>query len=185
MPGLVAARGRRTGSGRAALVGEVEPDAPACASLPVQRRASCLIPRRGGAVPTTAEAVRRAIQLRREGARALARRFGISPATVRKRRERETTADAEAGRRRPARPSPRPRRRRSSSPSAGARPCLPLDDRLRPAVPHRTRSSLRRRLERHGIGWPPRIGGDEPERKRFAPYAIGYFAADIAEVRAE
>ena len=45
----------------------------------------------------TTEAVRRAIQLRQENVRALARRHGVSPTTVQKWRKRETTADAEMG----------------------------------------------------------------------------------------
>ena len=40
------------------------------------------------------EAVRRAIQLREESVRALARRYGVSPTTVQKWRKRATTADA-------------------------------------------------------------------------------------------
>ena len=43
---------------------------------------------------TTTEAVRRAIQLRQESVRALAKRYGVSPTTVQKWRKRSTTADA-------------------------------------------------------------------------------------------
>ena len=46
---------------------------------------------------TTTEAVRRAIQLRQESVRALAKRYGISPTTVQKWRQRSTTADAAMG----------------------------------------------------------------------------------------
>ena len=49
-----------------------------------------------GSVRTT-EAVRRAIQLRQESARAAAKRDGVSPTTVQKWRDRETTADAAMG----------------------------------------------------------------------------------------
>src|SRR4051812_45875543 len=45
----------------------------------------------------TTEAVRRAIQLRQESIRALARRYGVSPTTVQKWRKRSTTADAPMG----------------------------------------------------------------------------------------
>ena len=65
---------------------------------------------------------------------------------------------------------------------------LPLDDclyTLQPTIPHLTRSSLHRCLERHGISRLPEIEGDKPARKRFATYAIGYFHIDIAEVRTE
>ena len=46
---------------------------------------------------TTTEAVRRAIQLRQESVRALAKRYGVSPTTVQKWRKRSTTADAPMG----------------------------------------------------------------------------------------
>ena len=45
----------------------------------------------------TTEAVRRAIQLRQESVRALAKRYGVSPTTVQKWRKRTTTADAPMG----------------------------------------------------------------------------------------
>ena len=65
---------------------------------------------------------------------------------------------------------------------------LPLDDclyGLQPSIPHLTRSSLHRCLERHGISRLPELAGDKPKTKRFADYAIGYFHVDIAEVRTE
>ena len=45
----------------------------------------------------TTKAVRRAIQLRQERVRALARRYGVSPTTIQKWRTRETTIDAPMG----------------------------------------------------------------------------------------
>ena len=71
----------------------------------------------------TTEAVRRALQLRQESVRALARRYGVSPTTVQKWRKRETTTDARWGRRSRARGCSPLRRRRSSSPSAVTRCC--------------------------------------------------------------
>src|SRR5688572_11314544 len=65
---------------------------------------------------------------------------------------------------------------------------LPLDDclyALQPTIPHLTRSSLHRCLERHGISRLPQIEGNKPEKKRFATDAIGDFPIDIAEVRTE
>ena len=56
---------------------------------------------------------------------------------------------------------------------------------LQPTIPHLTRSSLHRCLERHGISRLPEMDGDKPKMKRFAAYAIGYFHIDIAEVRTE
>lgn len=46
---------------------------------------------------TATEAVRRAIQLRQESVRALARRYGVSPTTIQEWRRRQTTADARMG----------------------------------------------------------------------------------------
>ena len=54
---------------------------------------------------TTTEAVRRAIQLRQESVRALAKRYGVSPTAIQKWRKRSTTVDAAMGPKSPARPS--------------------------------------------------------------------------------
>jgi hypothetical protein len=51
---------------------------------------------------------------------------------------------------------------------------------LQPTIPHLTRSSLHRCLERNGISRLPEMEGDKPKTKRFAAYAIGYFHIDIA-----
>jgi transposase InsO family protein len=136
---------------------------------------------------TTTEAVRRAIQRSQESVRALARRHGVSPTTVQKWRKRQTTADAPMG--------PKEPRSTVLTPEQEAiivafrrHTLLPLDDclyTLQPTIPHLTRSSLHRCLERHGISRLPEIEGDKPARKRFATYAIGYFHIDIAEVRTE
>jgi transposase len=135
----------------------------------------------------TTEAVRRAIQLRQESVRALARRYGVGPTTVQKWRKRETTADARMG--------PKEVRSTVLTPEEEAiivtfrrHTLLPLDDclyALQPTIPHLTRSSLHRCLQRHGISRLPEIEGDKPQKKRFAAYAIGYFPIDIAEVRTE
>ncbi|OWF56893.1 IS481 family transposase, partial [Xanthomonas vasicola pv. vasculorum] len=61
---------------------------------------------------------------------------------------------------------------------------LPLDDclyALQPSIPHLTRSSLHRCLQRHGISRLPDITGDKAAKKRFKSYPIGYFHIDIAE----
>jgi transposase InsO family protein len=65
---------------------------------------------------------------------------------------------------------------------------LPLDDclyALQPTVPHLTRSSLHRCLERHGISRLPEVEGGKTEKKRFKAYPLGYFHIDIAEVSTE
>ncbi len=63
---------------------------------------------------------------------------------------------------------------------------LPLDDclyALQPTIPHLTRSSLHRCLQRHGISRLPDVEGDKPAKKKFKSYPIGYFHIDIAEVQ--
>jgi transposase InsO family protein len=63
---------------------------------------------------------------------------------------------------------------------------LPLDDclyALQATIPHLTRSSLHRCLQRHGISRLPEIAGDKPAKRPFKRYPIGYFHIDIAEVR--
>jgi transposase InsO family protein len=65
---------------------------------------------------------------------------------------------------------------------------LPLDDclyALQATIPHLTRSSLHRCLQRHGISRLPDTDGDKPQRSKFKRYPIGYFHIDIAEVRSE
>jgi hypothetical protein len=63
---------------------------------------------------------------------------------------------------------------------------LPLDDclsALQPTIPHPTRSSLHRCLQRSGISRLPQVEGEASAKRKFKPYAIGYFHIDIAEVR--
>ena len=65
---------------------------------------------------------------------------------------------------------------------------LPLDDclyALQATIPHLTRSSLHRCLQRHGISRLPDVEGDKPTKKKFKAYPIGFFHIDIAEVRTE
>src|SRR5436853_7761130 len=94
----------------------------------------------------TTEAVRRAIQLRQESVRALAKRYGVSPTTIQKWRKRSTTSDAPMG--------PKAPRSTVLTPEQEAiivafrrHTLLPLDDclyGLQPTIPHLTRSSLHR-----------------------------------------
>ncbi len=63
---------------------------------------------------------------------------------------------------------------------------LPLDDclyALQATIPHLTRSSLHRCLQRHGISRLPDVAGDKPDKRKFKSYPIGYFHIDIAEVQ--
>jgi transposase InsO family protein len=119
--------------------------------------------------------------------RAAAERYGIGPTAVQKWRDRETTADAAMG--------PKEPRSTVLTPEEEAivvafrrHTLLPLDDclyGLQPTIPHLTRSSLHRCLERHGISRLPEVEGDKPKKKRFAQYPIGYFHIDIAQVSTE
>ena len=64
---------------------------------------------------------------------------------------------------------------------------LPLDDclyALKATIPHLTRSSLHRCLQRHGISRLPEVEGNKPKQP-FKTYPIGYFHIDIAEVRTD
>lgn len=135
----------------------------------------------------TTEAVRRAIQRSEESVRALAGRYGISPTTVQKWRKRGSVSDAPMG----------PKAIHSTVLTAEQEAMvvafrrhtlLPLDDclyALQPTIPHLTRSSLHRCLQRHGISRLPALEGQAAEKKRFKVYPIGYFHIDIAEVRTE
>ena len=65
---------------------------------------------------------------------------------------------------------------------------LPLDDclyALQPTIPHLTRSSLHRCLQRHGISRLPQVEGELTAKRKFKTYPIGYFHIDLAEVRTE
>ena len=63
---------------------------------------------------------------------------------------------------------------------------LPLDDCLdarQPSLPHLTRSSLHRGLQRHGMSRWPGTADAQVTKKRFKTHPIGYLHIDIAEVR--
>jgi len=63
---------------------------------------------------------------------------------------------------------------------------LPLDDylyALQATIPHLTRSSLHRCLQRHGISRLPEVTGDKDPKRKFKTYPIGHFHIDIAEVQ--
>lgn len=54
--------------------------------------------------------------------------------------------------------------------------------------PRSTRSDSRtgsRLFQHHNISRLPKVEGEKPVRKKFAPYPIDYFHIDIAEVRTE
>jgi transposase len=136
---------------------------------------------------TTTAAIRRAIQHSQASLRALSKRYGINQKTVAKWKKRASTADQRTG----------PREPKSTVLSIEEEAVivafrrhtlLPLDDclyALQPTIPHLTRSSLHRCLQRHGISRLPDTSGDKAQRSKFKRYPIGFFHIDIAEVRTE
>ena len=134
---------------------------------------------------TTTEAVRRAIQNSQESLRVLAKRYGINQKTVIKWKGRTSVADVPTG---PKNPTSTVLTIEEEAVIVAFRrhTLLPLDDclyALQPTIPHLTRSSLHRCLQRHGISRLPEVEGDKPARTKFKSYPIGYFHIDIAEVR--
>jgi hypothetical protein len=136
---------------------------------------------------TTTEAIRRAIQHSQASLRALAQRDGINPKTVAKWKKRSSVADLPTG----------PKDAKSTVLSVTDEAIIgafrkhtlpPLDDclyALQPTIPHLTRSSLHRSLQRHGVSRLPEVEGDKPDKRQFKRYPLGYFHIDIAEVRTE
>ncbi len=109
---------------------------------------------------TTTETVRQAIQNSQESIAKLAKRYNLNPKTVAKWKRRDFVHDAKT--------------------------CLLQAGRPETAtIPHLTRSSLHRCLQRHGISRLPEVEGDKPVKKRFKKYPIGYVHIDIAEVQTE
>ena len=102
---------------------------------------------------TTTEAIRRAIQHSQESLRALAKRYGVNQKTVRKWKGRSSVADIRTG---PTQPRSTVLSGEEEAIVVAFRrhTLLSLDDclyALQPTIPHLTRSSLHRCLQRHGI----------------------------------
>lgn len=139
-----------------------------------------------GCARTTA-ALRRTIQHSQESLKAMATRYHINVKTVAKWRKRTSIEDAPMG---PHQPHSTVLTAEQEAMIVAFRQqtLLPLDDclsALQPSIPHLTRSSLHRCLQRHGISRLPDINGDKPAKKKFKQYPIGYFHIDIAEVSTE
>jgi len=134
---------------------------------------------------TTTAAVRRAIQHSQESLRALASRYGVNPKTIAKWRQRNSVDDLPTG----------PKQAKSTVLSLEdeaivvafrRHTLLPLDDclyALQATIPHLTRSSLHRCLQRHDISRLPDVEGAVPPKRKFKTYPLGYFHIDIAEVQ--
>src|SRR5580692_6011812 len=132
---------------------------------------------------TTTEAIRRTIQNSQESLRALSKRYGINPKTVAKWKKRGSVADLPTG----------PKEPKSTSLSLEdeaiivafrKHTLLPLDDclyALHATIPHLTRSSLHRCLQRHGISRLPDVEDGKGIKRKFKTYTIGWFHIDLAE----
>ena len=134
---------------------------------------------------TTTEAVRRAIQHSQESLRALAKRYGINQKTVAKWKKRGSVVDLPTGPK-DAGSTVLTVEEEAVIVAFRRHTLLPLDDclyALQPTIPHLTRSSLHRCLQRHGISRLPQVEGEASPKRKFKTYPIGYFHIDIAEVR--
>ena len=134
---------------------------------------------------TTTAAVRRAIQHSQESLRVLARRYGINPKTVAKWKKRTSVVDLPTG---PAEVKSTVLSVEDEAITVAFRQhtLLPIDDclyALQATIPHLSRSSRHRCLQRHGISRLPEIDGDKPVKQKFKAYPIGFFHIDIAEVQ--
>ncbi len=134
---------------------------------------------------TTTEAIRRAIQHSQESLRHLSNRYGINQKTVAKWKKRASVADLPTG---PKDPKSTVLSIEDEAIIVAFRrhTLLSLDDclyALQPTIPHLTRSSLHRCLQRHGISRLPDVEGDKPAKRKFKSYPIGFFHIDIAEVQ--
>jgi transposase-like protein len=134
---------------------------------------------------TTTEAIRRAIQHSQASLNALAKRYGINPKTASKWKKRTSVADRRTGPKEP-RSTVLSTEDEAIAVAFRRHTLLPLDDclyALQATIPHLTRSSLHRCLQRHGISRLPDVEGDKAAKQKFKAYPIGYFHIDIAEVR--
>src|SRR6202035_833703 len=111
---------------------------------------------------TTTEAIRRAIQHSQASLRALSRRYGINQKTVAKWKRRTSVADIPTGQKN-ARSTVLSVEEEAVVVAFRRHTLLPLDDclyALQPTIPHLTRSSLHRCLQRNGISQLPKVEGE-------------------------
>ncbi len=195
---------RRSNNGALSILGthhqSIEPSAPTSAAL--GQSPSCLIPGFNGALfwhewkdalwakfctvaPQRQPAIRRAIQHSQESLRALASGYGVHQTTIAKCRQRNSVDDLPTG----------PKQAKSPvltledeaiAVALRRHTLLPLDDgryALQATIPHLTRSSLHRCLQRHGTSRLPDVEGATPGKRKFKTYPLGYVHIDIAEVQ--
>ena len=135
---------------------------------------------------TTTHAVRAAIQRSQASTAELSRELGVNPKTVAKWRKRHSVEDRKTG---PTEPRSTVLREEEKAVVVAFRRhmLLPLDDclyALQPTIPHLTRSSSHRCLQRHGISRVPEMEGDTPKKQRFKRDPTGFLHIDIAELGA-
>src|SRR6056297_454666 len=126
---------------------------------------------------TTTHAIRAAIQRSQASNAELSRELGINPKTVAKWRKRQSVEDRKTGPREPA-STVLSEEDEAVIVAFRRHTLLPLDDclyALQQTIPHLTRSSLHRCLQRHGISRLPDMDGDKTRRQRFKRYPIGFF----------
>lgn len=134
---------------------------------------------------TTTQRIRKEIQESSESWAKLAKKYNINPKTVGKWKHRETIEDKRMG---------GPRKSTVLSQIEEEAICLfrkttelPLDDcyiALKELIPHLSRSSLHRCLQRNELSrLPEREESPSREKKKFKAYDIGYLHIDITEVR--
>ena len=125
----------------------------------------------------TAVAVRRAIQHSGESLRVLARRYGINQKTVAKWKKRTAVKDLPTGPK-DAYSTVLSMEKEAIIVAFRKHRLLPLDDclyALQATIPHLTRSSLHRCLQRHGISRLPEVAGDKKPKRKLKTCPSGYF----------
>jgi hypothetical protein len=118
-----------------------------------------------------------AIQHSQESLRALSKRYGVNQKSVAKWRKRNCVGDLPTGPKEP-RSTVLTVEEEAIVVAFRRHTLLPLDDclySLQPTVPHLSRSSLHRCLQRHHISRLPDVSGDIAPKKKFKSYPIGYF----------
>ena len=124
---------------------------------------------------TTTEAIRRAIQHSQASLRTLARRYGINQKTVAKWKRRSSVADLSTG---PKEPKSTVLSIEEEAIVVAFRrhTLLPLDDclyALQATIPHLTRSSLHRCLQRHDISRLPEVQDSKIAKRKFKISTLG------------
>ena len=115
----------------------------------------------------------------------MASRHGVNPKTVAKWRKRTNVTDLPTGPRKPML-TVLTIEEEAIAVAFRRHALLPLDDclyALQATIPHLSRSSLHRCLQRHGVSRLPEVEGDKTVKKKFKSYPIGFFHIDIAEVQ--